>query len=162
MHLWMECVKPVIFISRWCRTHAYVSSFAQEQNGRRAASGVSAMPLAHDAASFNAIAANSAVASRAWVHEKLGRSDVEVSCVCPLLCLRVANVFRLHVSVRNDCAMLGIPGQWKRAAESRKKRCSDSPGIWWPARSVSFATSINCAAMLLCEGYAHRRNGRTT
>ena len=48
------------------------------------------MALALDATSLNAIAANSAVASRAWVHEKLGRSDVEVSCVCPLLCSCVA------------------------------------------------------------------------
>ena len=101
----------------------YVSSFAQDQNGKQAASGVSAMALAHDAASLNAIAANSAVAYRAWVHEKLGRSDVEVSCVCPLLCSRVAIVFDLHASMRNAYAMLGIPGQWKRAAESRKKRC---------------------------------------
>jgi hypothetical protein len=43
------------------------------------------MALALDAASFNAIAANSAVAFRSWTHEKLGRSDVQVSCVYPLL-----------------------------------------------------------------------------
>ena len=43
------------------------------------------MAFAHDAASLNAIAANSAVAFRASVHEKHGRSDVEVSCVCPPL-----------------------------------------------------------------------------
>ena len=41
------------------------------------------MPLAHDAASLNEIAANSAIASRALVCEKLGRNDVHISCVYP-------------------------------------------------------------------------------
>ena len=53
------------------------------------------MALALDAASLIAIAANSAVAFRSWIHEKLGRSDVQVSCVCPLLC---ACFFRFCVS----------------------------------------------------------------
>ena len=48
------------------------------------------MALALDAASLHAIAANSAVAFRSWIHEKRGRSDVEVSCVCPLLCACVS------------------------------------------------------------------------
>ena len=48
------------------------------------------MALALDAASLNAIAANSAVAFRSWIHEKLGRSDVQVSCVCRLLCVCVS------------------------------------------------------------------------
>ena len=51
----------------------------------QAASGTRAVAFAHDAASLNAIAADSAAASLAWVRKKLGRSDVEVSCVCPLL-----------------------------------------------------------------------------
>ena len=55
------------------------------KNRMAAASGIRAMALAHDAASLNAIAASSTAKFRAWVHKKLGRSDVEVSCVCPLL-----------------------------------------------------------------------------
>ena len=49
--------------------------------------------MAHDEQSLAAVAANSAVASRARVHELLGRNDVKVSCVCPLCfvcaCLRL-------------------------------------------------------------------------
>ena len=41
------------------------------------------MPSAHDAASLNEIAANSAIASRAMVCEKLGRNDVDISCAHP-------------------------------------------------------------------------------
>jgi len=41
------------------------------------------MALSHDDLSLGAIAENSAVAFGAWVHEKLGRSDVVVSCVRP-------------------------------------------------------------------------------
>ena len=40
--------------------------------------------MAHDEQSLAAVAANSAVASRARVHELLGRNDVQVSCVCPM------------------------------------------------------------------------------
>ena len=43
------------------------------------------MPSAHDAASLNEISANSAIASRALVCEKLGRNDVDISCVHPLV-----------------------------------------------------------------------------
>ena len=41
------------------------------------------MPSAHDAACLNEIAANSAIASRALVCEKLCRNDVDISCVHP-------------------------------------------------------------------------------
>ena len=40
---------------------------------------MSAMPLAHDAATLDEIAANSAIATRALVCEKLGRNDVDIS-----------------------------------------------------------------------------------
>ena len=61
---------------------------------------VSIMALAHNAESLNAIAANSAAASLASFREKLGRSDVEVSCVYPLACPCVlVTVFGLFVSV---------------------------------------------------------------
>ena len=43
--------------------------------------------MAHDEQSLAAIAANSAAASRAWVQERLGRADFELSCVCPCVCL---------------------------------------------------------------------------
>ena len=56
---------------------------------------MSAMTLVHDAASLNAIATNAAVASQAWLHEKLGR-DVEVSCVCPWL-VHVSLLFNVSV-----------------------------------------------------------------
>ena len=65
--------------------HARVCVFVGPRAEWQAASGISAMALSHDAASLNAIAANSAAASRAWVHDKPGRSDMEVSCVCPSL-----------------------------------------------------------------------------
>ena len=153
----------MFFASRRCCAHVDLSCLGSRTEWR-AASGIRAMALAHDAASLNAIAAQSALASRAWVHEKLGRSDVEVSCMCPLLCSCIFCdcVSFAYISMRNVYAMLGIPGQWKRAAESRKKRCSDSPGNWWPARSASLAKSTKGAQMLLCEEYAHRSNGRTS
>ena len=43
--------------------------------------------MAQDEPSLSALAASSALASRVWVHERLGRTDVQVSCVCPWLCL---------------------------------------------------------------------------
>ena len=74
------------------------------------------MALALDAASLNAIAVISAVASRAWVHEKLGRSDVEVSCVCPLLCSCVSrDCASLFVYFNLElCAILRIPASGSR------------------------------------------------
>ena len=38
------------------------------------------MAFAHDIASLNAIATNSTVAFRSWIHENADRSDAEVSC----------------------------------------------------------------------------------
>ena len=38
--------------------------------------------MAHDEQSLAAIAADSAAASRAWMQERLGRADFELSCVC--------------------------------------------------------------------------------
>ena len=56
--------------------------------------------MAHDEQSLAAVAANSAVASRAWVHERLGRTDVQVSCVCPLVCRWLSSALRVrHVSI---------------------------------------------------------------
>lgn len=57
--------------------------------------------MAHDEQSLSAIAASSAVASRARVHELLGRRDVQVSCLCPCvrLCMPVtpcAFTFFMH------------------------------------------------------------------
>ena len=42
--------------------------------------------MGHDEQSLAAIAADSAAASRAWVHERLGRADFQLSCVCPCAC----------------------------------------------------------------------------
>ena len=81
-----RCIKVV--------SHTRVCVFAGPRAEWQAASGMSAMALALDAATLNAIAANWAVAFRSWIHEKLGRSDVVVSCVCPLL----------HACVSGDCA----------------------------------------------------------
>ena len=47
--------------------------------------------MAHDEQSLAAIAANSAVAARACVHELLGRSDVQVSCAYPCVCVRICD-----------------------------------------------------------------------
>ena len=41
------------------------------------------MAISHDDSSLGAVAESSAAAFGAWVHEKLGRSDVVVSCVRP-------------------------------------------------------------------------------
>ena len=66
-------------------------SFVVQESGRlRHAYFV--MATAHDEQSLSAIAAKSAVASRAWVHERLGRTDVQVSCVCPFVCVVVCVV----------------------------------------------------------------------
>ena len=42
--------------------------------------------MAHDEQSLAATAADSAAASRAWVQERLGRTDFQLSCVCPSVC----------------------------------------------------------------------------
>ena len=88
-------IAPCIEVVSHARVRVFVGPGAEWQ----AVSGLPTMVLAHDAASLSAIAANSAVASRAWFHEKLGRSDVEVSCVCDLCFVNVplAIVFHLYV-----------------------------------------------------------------
>ena len=65
--------------------------------------------MAHDEQSLAEIAANSAVASRVWLQERLGRSDVQVSCVYPFmhLCLHVSCVISLFLLV---CLFLSVPG----------------------------------------------------
>ena len=63
-------------------------SFVVQESGRLRHT-YFAMATAHDKQSLSAIAANSAVASRARVHELLGRNDVQVSCVCAPCVLRV-------------------------------------------------------------------------
>ena len=69
-----------------------------------------ALAMAHDEQSLAAIAANSAAASRAWVHERLGRTDFELSCVCPCVCacVHVLACVALEAVVRHVSASLGI------------------------------------------------------
>jgi hypothetical protein len=43
------------------------------------------MARPQDAQSLSVIAAKSALAFRAWLHERLGLTDVKVSCVCPVV-----------------------------------------------------------------------------
>ena len=50
------------------------------------------LAMARDEESLEEIAANSAVTSRARVHELLGRNDVQVSCVCPCVCVCVLRI----------------------------------------------------------------------
>ena len=96
------CARPMCVLHRdgaVC-THVYMCVCAGPRAECQFVSRVSIMALAHDAESLNAIAANSAAASLASLREKLGRNDVEVSCVCPLACPCVlATVFGLFVSV---------------------------------------------------------------
>ena len=74
-------------------------SFVVQESGRLRHA-YFAMATAHDEQSLSAIAAKSAVASRAWVHERLGRTDVQVSCVCPLVCRWLSSALRVrHVSI---------------------------------------------------------------
>ena len=63
-----------------CAPHVFVLILARDQAKLRRSQPV--MATTHDAQSLSAIAANSAAASRVLVHEMLGRSDVQVSCVC--------------------------------------------------------------------------------
>ena len=55
--------------------------------------------MAHDEQSLAAIAANAAAASRAWVRERLGRADFELSCVCPFVraCMHVLACAALYL-----------------------------------------------------------------
>jgi hypothetical protein len=72
-----------MWVMRWGDVAFELSFVVQDSRKLRPAS--FAMAISHDEQSLSAIAANSAVASRAWVHEGLGRTDVQVSCVCPLV-----------------------------------------------------------------------------
>ena len=74
--------RAYFFIVAMGCAHLFVN-MAQEQESLLFA--ISAMPSAHDASSLNEIASNSAIASRALVCEKLGRNDVDISCVHPPL-----------------------------------------------------------------------------
>ena len=110
------------------------------------------MALAHDAASLNAIAASSAVASRAWVHEKLGRSDVEVSCVCPLFfsCVSCDRVSFVRFNVKRMCdARYSGPVE----AGSRMTQKSMLRFTW---KFVAGEVSQSCEVQLLCRDAARR------
>ena len=65
--------------------------------------------MAHDEQSLAAIAADSAAASRAWMQERLGRADFQLSCVCPCVCVRIHVLARaalyLLISVRTTRAL---------------------------------------------------------
>ena len=76
--------------------HLHVN-IAQEEDHLRFE--ISAMPWAHDASSLNEIASKSAIASRALVCEKLGRNDVDISCVRPPLFCRFILQFLCFVFV---------------------------------------------------------------
>ena len=127
-----------------------------------APSRVPSMALAHDAESLNAIAATSAAASRASFREKLGRSDVEVSCACPLACPCVfASTLDVFVSVLHLCFMQGILVPWEMAAASHRRRCCDTPGGWWSVGSACLMRCIYCATMPLVMVCTHRSIGST-
>ena len=89
-----------------------------------------AMATLHDEHSLSAIAADSAVASRAWVHELLGRTDVQVSCACPLrVCVYQCLVANPHLLSTDFCLVLGMPGPQKRAPASCRRHDFASRGI---------------------------------
>ena len=81
----VRVVCAVFFIciaSRFAKSvHWRFVMLAQEQDATSPASKI--MPFAHDAESLAAIGARSADASRAWLHNRLGRADVEILCLCP-------------------------------------------------------------------------------
>ena len=84
------------------------------------------MATIHDAHSLSAIGANSAMASQAWVHERLGRTDVQVSCVHPMVhaCSVVPVVLLCFV------CMIGVlcEVQWARGRE-RPRDAEDEVAI---------------------------------
>ena len=113
--------------------------------------------MAHDEQSLAAVAANSAVASRAWVHERLGRADFELSCVCPCVCacmhVLACAVLYLLMPVRTTIAFSstryhGPAETCHRVAQKTKLRFT------WHLT----AEGINetCDVQLLCRDAARR------
>ena len=108
------------------------------------------MSLAHDAASLNDIAANSAAASRALLCEKLGRNDVELRCVYPpFLCFCIWRI--LFYCCR--CCCVGclryvgysgpVEGEGVRVAQKTKLRFT------WQFLADDFSQSFD--VHLLCR-----------
>ena len=122
------------------------------------------MPPAHDAASLNEIAATSAIASRALVCEKLGRNDVDISCVHPYhLRLCIWRFLRSVAFVWNICDMPGTPGRWKEKVSAwLGRRCWFSHGSLPRWISVSLLTCICGVRMPLDTVYAYPTRGRTS
>ena len=97
--------------------------------------------MAHDEQSLADIAANSAVASLAWVQEQLGRTDVQVSCACPFMCLcllalcvflrllirRIPNFCTRYTGPAEECSKVTqntmICFTWHLAAEDWNETC---------------------------------------
>ena len=80
---------PLLFARQYNETLRHVVWFvtARKSGALRLTYPIPAM--AHDEQSLAAIAADSAAASRAWVQERLGRTDFQLSCVCPFVCVCV-------------------------------------------------------------------------
>jgi len=94
--------------------------------------------MAHDEQSLAEIAANSALASRLWLQERLGRSDLQVSCVYPFCiraCLCLVCAFLVF-----SFALFGFCAGYKGPAEERS--------------NVTAKTQLRFAWHMLCEGFS--------
>ena len=74
--IWFDCISAASHV----RSRVYVCMLAQKR-GMLFPHAI--MAISHGDSSLGAVAESSAAAFGAWVHEKLGRSDVVVSCVRP-------------------------------------------------------------------------------
>ena len=118
------------------------------------------MPLAHNAESLAAIGARSADASRAWLHNRLGRADVEVSCLCPAYSVSHISFAVVCSSLCSEYVLRGMRAPWDASPVWCRRRSSDSLGICWPRVSARFVRCSCCVITLLDEACTCQRSGR--
>ena len=112
------------------------------------------MVMTHDAQSLSAIAANSAAASRVCVHEMLGRSDVQVSCVCLSFikfCVHLCDVFV-------SCSLLARLARGARydGPVERCVRVTQKTQLQFTWHLVAKDFHEACEVRLLCHDAARR------
>ena len=113
--------------------------------------------MAHDEQTLEEIAANSAVASRARVHELLGRNDVQVSCVCPCVCACVLVIAYVLLCFLGTCSFVecNLSSRYNGPADERR-RVSAKTKLCFTWHLIGEGLNETCDVQVLCRDAVRR------
>ena len=146
---------PMLYARQCNETLSHCVVFASAQMSDKLRLAYLCPAMAHDEGSLAAIAANSAAASRACAHELLGRTDVQVSCVCPCVCMRVPVLARVVLFSQMLIRTISISAGYNGPADECH-RVTQKTNLRFTWHLVAEGLNETCDVRLLCHDAARR------